>query len=342
MIVAGSLQPPAEVEFRNRTRAGKKSYLICSPHIHIAIALKFTYCTSTGLGLTICSSFTASSTVALAAICNHYFRGSLSSVLSLPIRGRGFAYKNTAKVCAAGPLDPCSSSPATTTINHLSTTAPPQYHHSSECPPLLAKPHRGDTTVDDNTYQRDSMPHTVGGPPPTAARQGREQQKYTENGARCVAGCIPIRFTSSASNNNPSGAASARVLMITSRNGKGYVFPKGGWEVDESVEVAAQRETVEEAGVRGELELPMLGTFAFRSGKAERQNACAMKGRCVAYMFAMRVSEELDVWPEVQQRHRVWVGLKNLKNSRSRGQDNLGMFFRVIFYILRLNLLRYR
>jgi 8-oxo-dGTP pyrophosphatase MutT (NUDIX family) len=96
--------------------------------------------------------------------------------------------------------------------------------------------------------------------------------------------------------------------MITSRNGKGYVFPKGGWEVDESVEVAAQRETVEEAGVRGELELPMLGTFAFRSGKAERQNASALKGRCIAYMFAMRVSEELNVWPEAQQRHRVWVG----------------------------------
>jgi diphosphoinositol-polyphosphate diphosphatase len=151
------------------------------------------------------------------------------------------------------------------------------------------------------------MPHTVGGPLPTAARQGREQQKYTETGARCVAGSIPIRYSSSTEHNTPSGAASARVLMITSRNGKGYVFPKGGWEVDESVEVAAQRETVEEAGVRGELELPILGTFAFRSGKAERQNACALKGRCVAYMFAMRVSEELDVWPEAQQRHRVWV-----------------------------------
>jgi diphosphoinositol-polyphosphate diphosphatase len=30
---------------------------------------------------------------------------------------------------------------------------------------------------------------------------------------------------------------------------------QGGWEIDESVEVAARRETVEEAGVRGHLEV---------------------------------------------------------------------------------------
>ncbi|KAH7617995.1 putative Nudix hydrolase 13, mitochondrial [Nannochloris sp. 'desiccata'] len=215
--------------------------------------------------------------------------------------------------------DPCSSSPATT----ITTTTNPyqQRHHysdkPSECPPLLAKPHRGHSSVHSRTYHRDTMPHTVGGPLPTAARQGREQQKYTDNGARCVAGCIPIRYSSSTVHNTPSGAASARVLMITSRNGKGYVFPKGGWEVDESVEVAAQRETVEEAGVRGELELPMLGTFAFRSGKAERQNACALKGRCVAYMFAMRVSEELSVWPEAEQRHRAWCTVEEAY-SRAR------------------------
>ena len=146
------------------------------------------------------------------------------------------------------------------------------------------------------------MPHTVGGPPPTAARQGRERQKYTDDGARAVAGCIPVEYGP-----NRSDPALARVLMITSRSGKGFVFPKGGWEVDESVEVAAQRETVEEAGVRGLLELPILGTFPFRSGKAERLGACAQQGRCLAYMFAMEVSEVLSEWPEAIQRQRVWV-----------------------------------
>ena len=48
------------------------------------------------------------------------------------------------------------------------------------------------------------------------------------------------------------------MLLITSRGGKGLVFPKGGWEQDEDVKAAAARETVEEAGVRGELEVRQL------------------------------------------------------------------------------------
>lgn len=35
----------------------------------------------------------------------------------------------------------------------------------------------------------------------------------------------------------------------------GYCSPQGGWEDDETVDAAARRETVEEAGVRGELEV---------------------------------------------------------------------------------------
>lgn len=34
-----------------------------------------------------------------------------------------------------------------------------------------------------------------------------------------------------------------------------HMCPQGGWEADETVEAAALRETVEEAGVRGTLEV---------------------------------------------------------------------------------------
>jgi diphosphoinositol-polyphosphate diphosphatase len=102
------------------------------------------------------------------------------------------------------------------------------------------------------------------------------------------------------------GPSGVEILMITSRGGsKGFVFPKGGWEIDETLETAARRETVEEAGVRGALELPLIGTFTFNSGKAERL-ATANKGRCMAYMFAMAVSEVLEQWPEGTQRSRHW------------------------------------
>jgi diphosphoinositol-polyphosphate diphosphatase len=63
--------------------------------------------------------------------------------------------------------------------------------------------------------------------------------------------CIPVRIqedTADASNQ-------VQVLLISSRGGKGWVFPKGGWEQDEVVEAAALRETIEEAGVRGRIEV---------------------------------------------------------------------------------------
>ena len=37
---------------------------------------------------------------------------------------------------------------------------------------------------------------------------------------------------------------------------------QGGWEADETVEAAAARETVEEAGVRGALEVPSAAVHA--------------------------------------------------------------------------------
>lgn len=56
---------------------------------------------------------------------------------------------------------------------------------------------------------------------PLYAREGREHQKYGDEGERLVAGCIPVRFKPGVA--GPSGV---EVLLITSRGGKGHVFPK--------------------------------------------------------------------------------------------------------------------
>lgn len=39
-----------------------------------------------------------------------------------------------------------------------------------------------------------------------------------------------------------------------------YLYLKGGWEKDESIEEAALRETVEEAGVVGDVEVSLSNT----------------------------------------------------------------------------------
>jgi diphosphoinositol-polyphosphate diphosphatase len=41
------------------------------------------------------------------------------------------------------------------------------------------------------------------------------------------------------------------VLMVSTPNRADMVFPKGGWEDDEEVYEAASREAMEEAGVKG-------------------------------------------------------------------------------------------
>lgn len=64
--------------------------------------------------------------------------------------------------------------------------------------------------------------------------------------------CIPVRIQEDTAG---ASASQVQVLLITSRGGKGWVFPKGGWEQDEVVEAAALRETIEEAGVRGRIEV---------------------------------------------------------------------------------------
>lgn len=90
--------------------------------------------------------------------------------------------------------------------------------------------------------------------------------------------------------------------MISSSGGNGWVLPKGGWELDETVVDAARRETVEEAGVRGELEDQQLGVYPYSNRKPDP----GQKG-CIAHMFVMHVKEELDAWPEAGLRSRRWV-----------------------------------
>ncbi|KAE8663948.1 Nudix hydrolase 17 [Hibiscus syriacus] len=79
------------------------------------------------------------------------------------------------------------------------------------------------------------------------------------------------------------------VLVISAQNGKGMLFPKGGWEHDESMEEAAVRETLEEAGVVGNIERK-LGKWSYES----KRRSTLHEG----HMFPMLVKQELDLWPE--------------------------------------------
>lgn len=131
------------------------------------------------------------------------------------------------------------------------------------------------------------------------ARTGRQQQRY-EGGCRLVAGCIPFRYR----NDDTDSERIVEVLMINSTSGPGLLFPKGGWENDETVEEAALREAIEEAGVRGEI-IAFIGDYNFKSKTL--QDDCCPEGLCKSAMFALLVKEELASWPEKSTRSRSWL-----------------------------------
>ncbi|XP_039057540.1 nudix hydrolase 4-like [Hibiscus syriacus] len=135
-------------------------------------------------------------------------------------------------------------------------------------------------------------------------RSGRQFQRYDSEGFRLVVGCIPYRYRKMDEANSNDDVI--EVLVISAQNGKGMLFPKGGWEHDESMEEAAVRETLEEAGVVGNIECK-LGKWSYES----KRRSTLHEG----HMFPMLVKQELDLWPEKNIRTRKWVTISKAKEE---------------------------
>ncbi len=92
------------------------------------------------------------------------------------------------------------------------------------------------------------------------------------------------------------------VLLITSRETRRWVIPKG-WPIKgKSSAKSAAREAFEEAGVRGKIEKSPVGTYAYdkrlKSGRLQRVRVT---------VFALEVQQETDVFPEAAQREKLWA-----------------------------------
>ncbi|CAL0313765.1 unnamed protein product [Lupinus luteus] len=161
------------------------------------------------------------------------------------------------------------------------------------------------------------------------ARTGRHLQRY-DGGCRQVVGCIPYRYRRKGNQNKE-----LEVLVISAQKGNGMQFPKGGWEIDESMEQAALRETIEEAGVVGSIEVSIrnrifvsslfaniaalfltlcvlhvflqskLGKWLYKSKRQDSVHE--------GYMFSLLVKKQLENWPEKNIRNRRWMSVAEAK-----------------------------
>ena len=87
------------------------------------------------------------------------------------------------------------------------------------------------------------------------------------------------------------------ICLVTSRSGERWVVPKGRIERDQTPAGCAANEAYEEAGLIGTVDDDPLGTYDYsKDGKSFHVT-----------VYALRDPEELDVWPECEERAREWV-----------------------------------
>ncbi|HEX8215287.1 MAG TPA: DUF47 family protein [Allosphingosinicella sp.] len=98
--------------------------------------------------------------------------------------------------------------------------------------------------------------------------------------------------------------APVSILLITSRESRRWVIPKGNPASGLAPHAAAAVEAEEEAGIRGAVCPTALGSYRYR--KRRRNGASLMLDVDV---FPLAVTQELDSWKERDQRERRWFPL---------------------------------
>jgi len=98
------------------------------------------------------------------------------------------------------------------------------------------------------------------------------------------------------------GESGVEVMMITSRETRRWVIPKGGRMVGKTDPQAAAQEAYEEAGVQGEILDTPIGHF--RYGKRLKTGVVQA---CAVTVYPLEVLIQLGAWPEDLQRERRWM-----------------------------------
>ena len=88
-----------------------------------------------------------------------------------------------------------------------------------------------------------------------------------------------------------------RVCLITSRNGRRWIIPKGWIDPGQTAGEAALQEAWEEAGLTGALDREPIGSYLY-----EKEGQ-----RFHVTVFLLRVVQVAQDWPERSFRQRSWV-----------------------------------
>jgi len=96
--------------------------------------------------------------------------------------------------------------------------------------------------------------------------------------------------------------AQPEVMLITSRQTGRWIIPKGWPLKGRAPRAVAAREAYEEAGLRGKIQKHPVGTYRY-----EKRLSPERAVTCQVSVFLLKVEQQLDDWPEKQDRGRCWL-----------------------------------
>ena len=124
-------------------------------------------------------------------------------------------------------------------------------------------------------------------------RRVKKSSNKTDLAIRVQYGVLPYQFTET---------NSLEVLLVTTRQTRRWIIPKG-WPIKGlKPSKSAAREAYEETGIRGTVGAKAIGVFSFK--KSLDANGVAVP--CEVRVFPMIVKRQLDTWPEANEREARW------------------------------------
>ena len=120
----------------------------------------------------------------------------------------------------------------------------------------------------------------------------RKKRPPTRDGQQCAA--LPLA----------DRGGEWQVMLVTSRETRRWVLPKGWMERGVAPHEQAAREAFEEAGLVGATAPEPIGRYGY-----EKRLPHGRTVHCEVEVFPMRVERQLKSWPEKRQRRTAWFTL---------------------------------
>jgi len=95
------------------------------------------------------------------------------------------------------------------------------------------------------------------------------------------------------------------IALITSMGSGRWIIPKGLIDPGETAAQTAVKETIEEAGLHGELSAEPIGEYRYNK----------WGGTCIVQVYTLKVTHIDDDWLEADERERRWFAIEDAANA---------------------------